>query len=583
MRTKLRSKVTLLFMTCALLLAVPAVALADNIVNSVDPTIDAVAETMPLNQNGANGTTTLYVDPTNGDGKNGCNFGGTTGTLVLAISSSNTSVATVSPSSVTFSGCGQTPTLTVTPHNAGTANINVTQTSNTTGSTFTLAPAQFTVNVAPPANSAPAVRVDGVDAGASYNKGSVPDATCNVTDAEDGPSSFAATLSAITGPYASDGIGSQEASCSYTDGGGLTASSSKTYSIVDPSPPVIQKVVTGTLGNNDWYTSDVSVDWTVSDPESPNSLQLTGCVDQNITSDQAATTYSCSATSAGGSATEQSVTIKRDATAPTIAGSKSPAATSFGWNNGDVLVSYLCSDTTSGVASCGPNETLSSEGANQSSTGNATDAAGNTASDTVSGINIDLTNPLVALVGGPSNGSSHYFGFVPSAPTCTASDALSGLDGACSVSGYGTTVGSHTVTATAKDKAANTNTASNSYSVLAWDFRGFYQPVDMNGVFNTVKGGSTVPFKFELFAGSTELTSTSYVNQPLKATRINCESGATEDIIELTATGSTSLRYDTTGGQYVYNWQTPKQAGACYSVTISAQDGSSQTAYFKLK
>ncbi len=39
--------------------------------------------------------------------------------------------------------------------------------------------------------------------------------------------------------------------------------------------------------------------------------------------------------------------------------------------------------------------------------------------------------------------------------------------------------------------------------------KGFYAPVDVNGVLNTVKGGSTVPLKFEVFAGSTELTDTS--------------------------------------------------------------------------
>ena len=69
----------------------------------------------------------------------------------------------------------------------------------------------------------------------SYDKGSVPDASCQVADAEDGNSTFAAALSAITGPYASDGIGSQTASCSYTDGGGLTAAASQTYSVIDPS------------------------------------------------------------------------------------------------------------------------------------------------------------------------------------------------------------------------------------------------------------------------------------------------------------------------------------------------------------
>jgi hypothetical protein len=183
------------------------------------------------------------------------------------------------------------------------------------------------------------------------------------------------------------------------------------------------------------------------------------------------------------------------------------------------------------------------------------------------------------LVGGPANGSSHYFGFVPSAPTCNASDALSGLDGVCSVSGYGTTVGSHTVKATANDKAGNSNEASNSYSVLGWDFRGFYQPVDMGTTANTVKGGSTVPIKFELFAGSNELTETSRVIQPLKATKVACDTGAPIDDIELMATGGTQLRYDTTGGQYIYNWQTPKQPGACYDVTITAQDNSSKTAH----
>jgi hypothetical protein len=577
-RTKLRGKFTLLFMTFAVLLAVPAVALADDISNKLDTSIDAVAETMPLTVGGANGTTQLYVAPTNGDGKQGCNLTSSR-SLGLSVSSNNTGVATVSPSSVTFTSCGDVKTLTVTPVAAGSATISVSETSNTTDGTFNLAPATFTVNVSPPPNTAPAVTVGGVTGGASYAKGSVPAATCNVTDAEDGNSSFPATLSAITGPYASDGIGSQTASCSYTDGGGLTATASETYGIYDPTPPVIQKVVTGTLGNNGWYTSNVSVDWTVSDPESPNSLQVTDCQDQNIIADQAATTYNCSATSAGGSADPQSVTIKRDATDPSISGSASPAATSFGWNNTSVLVSYSCSDGTSGVASCGPNETLSSEGAGQSSTGTATDNAGNTASATVSNINIDKTNPTVALVGGPADGGSYYFGSVPNAPTCNASDALSGLAGACQVSGYSNAVGTHTVTATATDKAGNVNTASRSYTVLAWTLKGFYAPVDM-GIINDVKGGATVPLKFEVFAGSTELTSTSVVSAFTQ--KIYCAAGA-GDAIEEYSTGNTELRYDTTSGQFIFNWKTPKAPGSCYRVTLTTNDGSSIYAEFRLK
>ena len=80
----------------------------------------------------------------------------------------------------------------------------------------------------------------------------------------------------------------------------------------------------------------------------------------------------------------------------------------------------------------------------------------------------------------------------------------------------------------------------------------------MGDVWNTVKNGATVPRKFKVFAGSTELTNTSVVIQPLTATQSLCSGGPTNDI-EILATGSTGLRYDTTTGQFIYNWQTDTQ------------------------
>jgi len=117
-------------------------------------------------------------------------------------------------------------------------------------------------------------------------------------------------------------------------------------------------------------------------------------------------------------------------------------------------------------------------------------------------------------------------------------------------------------------------------TIRALTFKGFFQPVDMNGVLNTVKNGSTVPLKFEVFKGTTELTDTSIVSALSK--QITCGTGAVDDI-EVVATGNTSLRYDTTAGQFVYNWKTPSVAGNCYSVTMTAKDGSTITAFFKLK
>src|SRR5688572_9590547 len=98
MRTYLRGKITLLFITCAVVLAIPAIALADNITND----ITATAEVMALQVGATSGyTTTLSVIPQNGDGKNGCNLTGGT-SAPFSVISSNPSVATVSPSSVTF-------------------------------------------------------------------------------------------------------------------------------------------------------------------------------------------------------------------------------------------------------------------------------------------------------------------------------------------------------------------------------------------------------------------------------------------------------------------------------------------------
>jgi probable HAF family extracellular repeat protein len=119
------------------------------------------------------------------------------------------------------------------------------------------------------------------------------------------------------------------------------------------------------------------------------------------------------------------------------------------------------------------------------------------------------------------------------------------------------------------------------------ELRGFYPPVDMSTaatrVWNTVKGGATVPLKFEAFAGAQEQVSTSLVKQPLTASRIDCVSGVEDGIEQLAPVGGTALRYDASEGQFIYNWKTPRMPGACYSVTVQLNGGSSQMAYFRLK
>ena len=68
----------------------------------------------------------------------------------------------------------------------------------------------------------------------------------------------------------------------------------------------------------------------------------------------------------------------------------------------------------------------------------------------------------------------------------------------------------------------------------------------------------------------------------MSARQITCATGEPTGDIEVVATGGTSLLYDTTSGQFIYKWQTPNKAGACYAVTAMTSDGSTLTAVFHL-
>jgi hypothetical protein len=89
------------------------------------------------------------------------------------------------------------------------------------------------------------------------------------------------------------------------------------------TPPLITAHVDGVLGDNGWYTSDVMVSWTVSDSETPI-WSSAGCDPTTLTADTAARSLTCTAVSSGGT-NSTSITVKRDATAPALVVSPTPA------------------------------------------------------------------------------------------------------------------------------------------------------------------------------------------------------------------------------------------------------------------
>jgi hypothetical protein len=215
-----------------------------------------------------------------------------------------------------------------------------------------------------------------------------------------------------------------------------------------------------------WYVSDVDVTWSVVDAES-TIISQNGCDAQTVTSDTASVSFICSASSAGGTSS-QSVTIKRDATASTISFAGRTAPNASGWNNGPVTVEWNCSDATSGATSASASQTVSTEDANQSATGTCTDNAGNSASDTQTGINIDITAPTTS--------GSYAIGGMQATITLAASDNLSGI-------------------------------ASISYSVNGGALQSYTGPFALSGA-----GSYTISYFSADLAGNTEVAKTLSVN-----------------------------------------------------------------------
>ena len=374
----------------------------------------------------------------------------------------------------------------------------------------------------------------------------------------------------------------------FTDrAGNSSAVGAQTHPVkVDATPPSAPSASLSTpAGGTGWHTTPVTVTFAPEgDNEGSGVATCTPAVTVDV--DTAGETVSGTCTDNVGhvsAATEVTVRLDRGAPVVTQAVATSGAAGKDGWYASDVDVTFTATDALSGLASASQTVKSSGEGPEVVVSSPAfTDRAGNTttpAGAVTQTFKVDKTAPDVpTFVGGPTR--SVYFGDALTTPACTSSDSGSGL-ASCVVSGDGDGVGVHTWTATATDNVGRTSTATMPYEVLGWTAKGFTAPIDMGGVFNTVKGGSTVPAKFEVLAGTKELTDTSLVT--LTSKKITCPAGAQVDDIEDTVIGSTSLKYDSAAGQFQYNWKLPTGAGTCYELKMTAKDGSSVTANFKLK
>ena len=275
--------------------------------------------------------------------------------------------------------------------------------------------------------------------------------------------------------------------------------------------------------------------------------------------------------------TDASDTIGWDKTAPTLACTVPSQAI---WYAADVNVPCTAVDNGSGLddpadATFTLSTTVaagSEDAAASTASKTVADDAGNSATVGPYTFKVDRRGPVVTLV----CPSSVTLGSSASA-NWTATDGGSGV-----ATGYASgaialdtsSVGMKTATApagTSKDSVDNNSLVATCTYIVAFNFSGFFAPIDRPDTMNLSKAGQAIPLKWRLTdALGAPITNLGSVT--VTVTSISCTLGVTLDEIEELAAGASSLQ-NLGDGYYQFNWKSPTSyAGSCKSLNLKLGD-----------
>ena len=166
--------------------------------------------------------------------------------------------------------------------------------------------------------------------------------------------------------------------------GEMAAPADLNLGVQDATPPVVSHTISGTASGSGWYASDVTVTFSVTDPES--AATTSGCAPQtvSVSTPVDGITITCVATSIGGT-TSDVATIKLDKVSPVVTFTDNAGSYAV---DQTVAITCLASDALSGVVSttCAPisGDAYSFSAGANTYTATATDHAGNIGSATTS-------------------------------------------------------------------------------------------------------------------------------------------------------------------------------------------------------
>lgn len=251
---------------------------------------------------------------------------------------------------------------------------------------------------------------------------------------------------------------------------------------VDQTPPVTTASVSGTPGTNGWWKAGRPVTLTLQASDNLSGVASTRyqVTDQTtgvtgswqaysapvVFTDGVYTVSYYSVDNAGNLESPQTITLKVDQTPPSITlASRQPAANSYGWNSGPVTVTWDCADALSGPVAPTVAQTLYGQAAGQTASGTCTDQAGNTASASLGGIDIELQPPTLAYTG--DQGTYTVDQTIAIACDLTPSLAPIVTDTCTPIQGpaYSFALGVHTYTSSVSDQAGYGADATTTFTV----------------------------------------------------------------------------------------------------------------------
>ena len=452
-------------------LTVPTTARADVVQNTVQA---AGSSTVVAGESTSIGYRINHNAQNNTDPQQGCNAAdGSAATLTV----NAPAAVTVTPRSRQYTTCMVDQYFDFSSATPGSYVITVSVADSNTTGLYSTSGAAFTLTVTKPlvSNTAPTVAISNVTNGASYEFGNVPVARCSVTDKEDGNSSFDASLGAVTGTRAAEGLGSQTATCNYDDAGGLNAKASATYSIVDTRKPLVTvdapapTEATGALTPVTFAASAYDA------VDGSRPVTCTTASGSGYASDDSfpvgTTVLTCSATDKAGNTgiSDPFDVVVTDTTPPEVS---TPANVVVG--NDAATVSYpnaTATDLVDGVvpATCTPSSGTKFAPGTTTVTCSATDKAGNAGASTFTVEVQDVTKPIVTVPADTTVEATSANGAAVTYDAATAEDDVDGsLTPTCSkASGSIFPLGTTEITCSATDKAGNVG--DSSFTVIVED------------------------------------------------------------------------------------------------------------------